>query len=260
MSENPSIEDITIIIKTIHRPWSCNRLVKSIQQYASTAKIHVLDDGKPELRFSVEHPETAASIDLLIETNEFDIGISAGRNRLLASVTTPYFIMLDDDHVLTEATKMTDMFARFRQLEDRLDLLAFGDTSVPRCFSMHESTRTMYTENHAHAVDDDVQWCDLVTNAFLAITEPARFTRWDEQLKLHEHWDYFLRAARNGMRVALSTAYGVDHRHVDNVNYRPIRYRSRYRSIVLKKHKLRAFQWRSSPRNLPTKLLFGGCE
>ena len=157
MTESNSflLADITFCIKTIHRPRSCNRLIKSIRQYVNTAKIHVLDDGKPELRFSVEHPEAAASIDSLIEADEFDIGISAGRNRLHESVTTPHFILLDDDHVFTEATRVNDMFARFRQLEDRLDLLAFGDTSVPRCFSMHEPTRTMYAENHAHAVDDD---------------------------------------------------------------------------------------------------------
>ena len=74
---------VTFCIKTIHRPHCCATLVRSIYEHCGDDRplIYVLDDGKPELRFSKVCPDEAAIVDRLIET-EYDIGLSAGRNRL----------------------------------------------------------------------------------------------------------------------------------------------------------------------------------
>ena len=79
---------VTFCIKTIHRPQCCATLVRSIYEHCGDDRplIYVLDDGKPELRFSQVCPDEAALVDRLIET-EFDIGLSAGRNR--RTVTLP---------------------------------------------------------------------------------------------------------------------------------------------------------------------------
>jgi hypothetical protein len=73
---------VTFCIKTIHRPHCCATLVRSIYEHCGDDRplIYVLDDGKPELRFSLTCPDEAAMVDRLIET-EYDIGLSAGRKQ-----------------------------------------------------------------------------------------------------------------------------------------------------------------------------------
>lgn len=48
-------DQVTLCIKTIHRSQCCAALVRSIHEHCAGTlpTIHVLDDGKPELRFSV---------------------------------------------------------------------------------------------------------------------------------------------------------------------------------------------------------------
>ncbi len=53
---------VTFCIKTIHRPHCCATLVRSIHEHCGDERplIYVLDDGKPELRFSQVCPDEAA--------------------------------------------------------------------------------------------------------------------------------------------------------------------------------------------------------
>ena len=99
-------EQVTFCVKTIHRPQCRAALVRSIYEHCGDQRplIHVLDDGQPELRFSKHCPAESAMVDRLIET-EYDIGLSAGRNRLLDSGTTPIVALTDDDHQVTEQTQ-----------------------------------------------------------------------------------------------------------------------------------------------------------
>ena len=75
---------VTFCIKTIHRPHCCATLVRSIYEHCGDDRplIYVLDDGKPDLRFSQVCPDEASLVDRLIES-EYDIGLSAGRNGLI---------------------------------------------------------------------------------------------------------------------------------------------------------------------------------
>jgi len=225
--------------------------VKSIQKHAAGTKIHILDDGKAEWRFSANHPDTAATVDKTIET-EFDIGISEGRNRLVDSVETPYLMLIDDDHVLTRKTKLVEMLNRFVDLGDRCDLLAFGARYVPRCFAYSKWKRTIYAINKARETENGIQWCDLVTNAFIAKPEPVRKVRWDARIKTGEHWDFFLRAMRQGMKVAMTRNHDIDHLHVNNDAYTPIRYKKARRRLPLRLHGLNSFKWHNPPQGVVT--------
>lgn len=117
-------EQVTFCVKTIHRPQCRAALVRSIYEHCGDQRplIHVLDDGQPELRFSKRCPEESAMVDRLIET-EYDIGLSAGRNRLLDSGTTPIVVLTDDDHQVTERTQLPLLVQKLVRSPD-LDLLA----------------------------------------------------------------------------------------------------------------------------------------
>jgi len=71
----------TFCIKTIHRPHCCATLVRSIYEHCGEDRllIYVLNDGRPDLRFSQTCPDEAAMVDRLIETGEYRrIGNIAG--------------------------------------------------------------------------------------------------------------------------------------------------------------------------------------
>ncbi len=71
----------TFCSKTIHRPHCCAALARSIYDHDGDDRplIHVLDDGKPDLRFSAVCPDESGMVDRLIES-EHDISLSADRN------------------------------------------------------------------------------------------------------------------------------------------------------------------------------------
>jgi hypothetical protein len=117
-------QTLTFCINTIHRPQCCAALVRSIHAHYGSDRplIHVLDDGQPELRFSANCPAEAAMVDQIIET-EFDIGLSASRNRLLDAGDTPIVVFADDDHLVTEQTRLPELVQKLNARHD-LDLLA----------------------------------------------------------------------------------------------------------------------------------------
>src|SRR6056297_1659611 len=133
-AESSMRDQVTFCIKTIHRPQCCAALVRSIHEHYGRNRpaIHVLDDGKPELRFSSNCPTEAAMVDQLIET-DFDIGLSAGRNRLLDASETPIVVFTDDDHLVTQRTKLPELVAKLNKHND-IELLAAlsNDEERPR--------------------------------------------------------------------------------------------------------------------------------
>ncbi len=236
------LDDLTITIKTIHRPWCCARLIQSIERNVPGVRIHVLDDGRPEKRLSAFYPADAQRVNQLIET-EFDIGISAGRNRLLETVETPYFLLIDDDHVVVEQSDIPGLVQKLRDYGSACDLLAAlsNQAGKPRCFAVEEENRTLRARCHYHRQDGDVYFCDIVPNTFVAKTNVVRDIGWDESLKVREHWEFFYRAWMEGLKVAISTAHRFDHRHIHNADYNHLRSRSWYLAKGLKKHGLTRF-------------------
>ncbi len=82
----------------------------------------MLDDGQPELRFSKHCPHEASMVGRLIET-DYDIGLSAGRNRLLDAGDSPIVVFTDDDQLVTEHTRLSELVEKLDRYSD-LDLLA----------------------------------------------------------------------------------------------------------------------------------------
>jgi len=235
-------DDITFCIKTIHRPQCCAALVRSIYEHCGDdrPRIHVLDDGKPELRFSVNCPVEAAVVDKLIET-EFDIGLSAGRNRLLDAGDSPVVVFADDDHLLTERTRLLELVAKLNKHAD-IDLLAglSNDEEKPKLLKVDGKTlRIPHGDYQRRGL---IRWCHYVGNCFVSYRDILQAIRWDESLKVEEHWDFFWRAKIAGMKVACDMAHSFRHEHVDPPGYR--RRRPEFGQLALRKHGLEKVIWK----------------
>ncbi len=235
MANSISTSNITFCIKTIHRPWSCHRLVQSLREHISDPKIIVVDDGKPELRFSLKYPESAAACQV-IHPADFDVGVSIGRNIAVDAVETPVVFMLDDDHVVTSNLNLDRVCKRFAA--NPIDILGVrqGSGGRPTMLSKLMNGKRIWVHRGETRRNGYVAWCDMSSNAFLARTETIRELRWDGELKTLEHWEFFYRAKLAELNVAVAGDCFIRHEHVESKDYRVLRHRSKFRAIGLRKH------------------------
>ncbi len=235
-------DQATFCIKTIHRPYCCAALVRSIHEHYGDDRplIHVLDDGKPELRFTAVCPDEAAMADKVI-ISPYDIGLSAGRNRLLDAGDTPIVIFTDDDHLVTHQTRLPELIATLNKHHD-LDLLATLSNDEERPRMLRVDNRVLHIAQGSYKKHRSVRWCHYVGNCFVAYRDILQAIRWDESLKVEEHWDFFWRAKIAGMYVGVDVNHSFKHEHIDPPGY--VRRRPEFLDAGLQKHGLRKVVWR----------------
>jgi GT2 family glycosyltransferase len=233
---------VTFCIKTIHRPHCCATLVRSIYETCGEHRplIHVLDDGRPDLRFSKCCTEEAAMVDRLVET-EYDIGLSAGRNRLLDLGDSPVVIFTDDDHVITEKTRLAELVQKLDRYPD-LDLLSGMSNTDEGPRMLHVKDGVLHIQPGELRRHQAIARCHYVGNCFAAYRDVLQAIRWDEDLKVEEHWDFFWRAKLAGMKVGVATDHVFKHVHVDPPGY--VRKRPEFLTLGLQKHGLRKVMWK----------------
>jgi GT2 family glycosyltransferase len=231
---------LTAIIKTFQRPRALNRLIRSIQRYYPQLAIAVADDGIT--------PSPRGDVDYL--RLPVDVGLSAGRNALLQHIQTPYFLLLDDDLEFTRATR----------IERLLELVASNVVDIAagdyyRCKRIFLYVRRRWQPFHGtfrfqddvlqlsratHATLPTYELCDVVHNFFVARTaDVLNLGGWDEELKLNEHVEFFVRARRQGMRVAYCRDIIARHWRDRGADYTPYRDRD-FTLLAAKKIGVRA--------------------
>ena len=133
MAVKESLKNVTAIIKTFERPESLDNLIRSIRPFYPDLQIIVADDSlNPQPRSDVRYLPL-----------DHDVGLSAGRNALLASVETPYFLLLDDDLEFTKDTRIERLTAIVASRKSRSRAAntsfaagsagCFGEGSSPTC-------------------------------------------------------------------------------------------------------------------------------
>jgi len=232
------LADITILIKTFERSDCLRRLLRSIADRGYTYPVLVADDSREPYRSAVleEFGDLIAEYLVL----PFDVGLSAGRNAMLARVQTPYLLLCDDDFVFDERTDVPRM-RRLLEANDldllggvyydqapfswrdlvlsaaRLDwqrVLTLAGVEVPRrLYFNFQGCGPGKWKTVAVAYTPPVVRCDLASNFFLARTGRLRETvgGWDGALKVGEHRAFFLKAKHCGLRVGHTEEAGVAH-------------------------------------------------
>ena len=171
-------DDVTVVIKTFERPAVLARLLRSLRREYPTLPVLVADDSRTPASLVSPHTRVLAL--------PYDVGLSAGRNRALAEVTTPYFWLLDDDFVFS-GTALEPSLAWLRE-HPRVDIVAGRVVDLPSLVPSPRRTRGPREQI------DGLRRFDFVPHFFLGRTETARALGWDEELTLVEHSDFFERA------------------------------------------------------------------
>ncbi len=204
-----NLSQLTAIIKTFERPKCLARLLASMQRFYPDLRVLVADDSLEDPAREFQAPANTNFLRL-----PTDVGLSAGRNAMLARVCTPYFLLLDDDL----------QFHRHTRLEALLQPVASGQHDLVagdlvRCQRKLLFVRRKPQPGHGTLLvkdeqltlrrggvvtDDGLVRCDLVHNFFVARTDRVRaLGGWDPDLKLDEREEFFYRAKHFDLRVGM---------------------------------------------------------
>jgi len=241
--------DTTIIITAFDRPECLDRLLVSIFQYYPDIPIIIVDNGFIEY----EPPDLFKHKVGLIRM-EPDVGLSACRNKAIEHVKTKYVFVMDDDVIFTDTTKIYNFISIFH--EDSIIDIVGGvlydedhgklpgvhkipgvENIIAQCdIDLEIKGGTLYkypspdflkrTKSGVH-----YKYVDYVINFFLAKTSLFKEIKWDEDLKLAEHFDFFLRLKNittgYARRVAFTPDVKADHKNDQREDEEYNEYRSR---------------------------------
>lgn len=237
------VSRITCGIKTFERPRSIDRLLSSIYRYYPTIRCVVVDDSRqPSL-----DPEKWPHVTYV--RLPFDTGLGAGRNAMIDAVETDYCLYLDDDHNFIGATQLAKLQAVLDA--DLADLAGGQFKERGRHFRLYHGL--LEIEGETLHYRREARWqksipfegrplafygVDIVNNFFLAWTDLLREVRWDPELKINTHTEFFLRA-RKKLRIVFVPEVHVYHNQ-DRPNEEYAKYRHRrFRPAALAKHGVR---------------------
>ncbi len=242
------IQNTTFIIKTFERPHCVKRLVGSILKVYPEANIFIADDSRVSCKTYFEKKYSNKNIK--VYELEYDSGLAHGRNYLLNRVTTKYFVLLDDDFEfddktdivsgidLLEEKKLSILGGYFRNYEPVRGARSAMKRLLQDVFCKYRAGNYIGNldfnkstgELHAHYIRNrfpDYTDTDITHNFFIAVTDVIRENNlWDEELKLHEHTAFFLKAKKNNLRVGFTNRISVKHKPILTSKYRRLRDRS----------------------------------
>lgn len=241
------MQDVTCGIKTILRPELLRRLLDSIYAYYPSMRCVIVDDGRtPSLPAAYKVDPRITYIRM-----PYDTGLGACRNVMIDAVETPYCVYLDDDFIFSPATNLHAMQGILYQ--DAADLIGGQYREGGRYRLYHGLLEikdgTLYyrrkTRGHKDVVVGGItyplQYVDLVLNFFMARTDLLKQVKWDPELKINTHTEFFLRACKV-MRIAFCPLFAVLHKPARPPGYSELRTR-KFRMVGMKKHGVTKVQY-----------------
>jgi glycosyltransferase involved in cell wall biosynthesis len=212
-------DKITAIIKTFERSNKLYSLLDSIKEYYPKMKVVIVDDSKEEKQIIQENVKYFKV--------PFDTGLSAGRNFAINNIDTEYFLLLDDDFLFNEETKIETFYNILENTN--IDIIG-GDVKYLNGRMMQydgilylDNKRILHCKKDYYEIKDNYKTCDIVLNFFLARTKKIKEVGgWDERLKLAEHTAFFWNH-KGKIKVAYTNKVLILHdpeRTGDYINYR----------------------------------------
>lgn len=169
-----------------------DHLLSSIFKYYPDAKVTVADQSK-EIQPSVYDPYNVKVLPL-----PYDCGLSHARNTLVAETTEPYLLLLEDDFLFTENTKIENMLT----LTDKADIV--GGAVYRKDYRIPFEHYFEIKDGVLRHVPDGDHWTEYKGITYKptgCILNFALFRRqvfddimWNRELKLREHQEFFYRA------------------------------------------------------------------
>lgn len=270
-----NLDDVTILIKTFERKNMLSKLLKSIEKYYPNLPIIIVDDSKKNYkRYIMNKFSKSLNIQYIIE--DYDIGLSKGRNILINNVKTKYFLLCDDDFEFDNRTKIE--LAKSELIKKDLDILGgiiYNRISLDSVYSIlwvikdirrlkkvidneefecayngkyfinNKNIKLVVESNCENYKEDKFYETEICTNFFIAKTSSIKnIGGWTpEILKVGEHEFFFLKAKENNLKIMYTPKYGVRHFPKKSFSYLKFRLRAQeYFEKACQLNKIESFE------------------
>lgn len=202
--------DVTIGIKTFIRPECCIRLINSIRKHYKGIHIIVVDDGDVS-------PDLSSFKNVTHIKIPFDSGVSVGRNLLIDSTKTKYYLNLDDDSILSENI---DISEAYKILEENEEIDMVGGKMVNTIYhgilEKKEGTLYFYKEKERRRIKN-MPIYDIVHNFYMVRTEKIKKIRYEPELKTVDHTEFFWRASKkHNLVITMTNKMSIINGHTKN--------------------------------------------
>lgn len=230
--------NVTIIVKTFQRPVCFEAFMKSLRQFYPHIHVIAVDD-------SHIHP-TIDPYQLTYVVTDFDIGVSTGRNMALDLVKTKYFVVVDDDDIVTKDTQLEKWFKLLNENDD-IDMVGGKAASAPyhgtwsRPVIPGDVLELHVGKAHAQRSKNGHKLYDITHQFFMGRTKKIQPVRWDDELKTADHSVFFYRCKRAGLTVAFDPTVTIDHKHLHSEAYDKFRVRKSFHEIAVQKLNAREY-------------------
>lgn len=212
-------------------------LVKSIRKYYPDANITIACQGEIPL------DEALNGCNML--ATDFDSGLSYNRNRLVDITHRPFILMLEDDFVFTEKTSV-GFLLKLMDVQENIGVVGglVKELGHPLHWE-HKFRRDGDTLYHESDGDDWVKHktpykeTGCVLNFALFRREMLEEIQWDDEQKLAEHQDFYLRLKDTKWRVLYTEATEIDTKKINSPEYKSFKKRQEFRERLLRKHNLK---------------------
>lgn len=218
------MKNCTAIIVTFNRVNCLNNLIESIRKYYDMPII-IVDNGEGG---------KITGKGIKYYKVPFDSGLSYSRNFAVEKAKTKYILVLDDDFEFTKETKIEELI----KLTDKFDIVG-GDVAGLNYNGLLEQEDGVlrYIKGDRGEIEG-YKLYDLVLNFFVATKELLEKYKWDEDLKIAEHTDFFLKA--RGLKITYNPNVKVTHKQERTKDYAKFRSRGKeYMQLFMEKNNIR---------------------
>lgn len=240
--KNSMINKISFIVKTFKRYQCLEQLLKSLYSFYPEAEVIVADDNEKINRKFYKKWNKVKLVEL-----PFDSGLSIGRNEAIKASDREFIMLLDDDFIFTEKT---DIEKLYKVINYSKEIGVVGGCCLEFGREVHYEHKFCYSNGILRHLPDGDLWkraekvkfkyTECVLNFALFRREVFNDIQWDNDLKLAEHLDFYLRFKNTNWKVAYTPQVKVIHQKVRDKDYRVWRARGREFSIMMfKKNKIK---------------------
>ena len=181
---------VTVAAKTFERPAVARRMVRSARR---------VFDGRIVLADDSRHPMASPGPGVDVLPMPFNSGVSRGRNAALDAVGTELVLVTDDDIVFTAGTRIGRAM-RYLDEQPDVDLVGFLRVELPRRYAFDHGADALFdgADPPLRPWGEEVGGLPVrlkVEQVYLARTDAVQRVRWDEDIRMVDHKDFFTRAS-----------------------------------------------------------------
>ena len=193
-------KEISLAIKTFMRENCLFRLLDSINQFLPDLKIYIADDS--EISNKREKYRELEKRGHKIIRLPFNVGLSAGRNALMKTISEPFVLYCDDDFIFSSDNGVKETLEIIKKRKD-IGMIC----GLLTC----DGIKTGFG-NIMGKWENGIIQVNKGLNFFIAQTKMFKDIKWNEKYKINkEHKDFFKRLKKTKWKVYYNPELTAEH-------------------------------------------------